>query len=76
MCFDTDFIRREAARVESAVSIQSQVKTYLTDIGRKKKWLAAQLDISPAVLSQWLVGKTTFSDKRLRDIQEIIHNNV
>ncbi len=61
--------------MESAVSIQSQVKTYLTDTGRKKKWLAAQLDISPSVLSQWLMGKTTFSDKRLQDVQDIIRSN-
>lgn len=61
--------------MESAVSIQSQVKTYLADTGRKKKWLAAQLDVSPSVLSQWLMGKTAFSDKRLQNIQEIIQSN-
>lgn len=67
--------RREAAQLESATSIQNQVKTYLAETGRKKKWLAAQLDISPAVLSQWLMGKSAFSEKRLHDIQEVIQNN-
>lgn len=61
--------------MESAISIQSQVKAYLTETGRKKKWLAAQLNISPAVLSQWLMGKSTFSEKRLHDIQDIMRNN-
>ncbi len=61
--------------MDSAVSVQSQVKTYLVESGRKKKWLAAQLDISPAMLSQWLTGKTAFSDKRLRDILNIIQSN-
>lgn len=62
-------------QLDSAISIQNQVKTYLAQTGRKKKWLAAQLDISPAVLSQWLVGKSTFSEKRLHDIREIMQNN-
>lgn len=62
--------------MDTATSIQSQVKTYLDETGRKKKWLAAQLGISPAALSQWLVGKSAFSEKRLRDILEIIQNNV
>lgn len=61
--------------MESAISIQSQVKAFLVETGRKKKWLAAQLDISPAVLSQWLMGKSTFSEKRLHDIKSIIQNN-
>lgn len=61
--------------MDSAVSIQSQVKEYLDETGRKKKWLAAQLDISPAVLSQWLMGKTTFSEKRLTEILSIIRTN-
>lgn len=61
--------------MESAISIQSQVKAFLAETGRKKKWLAAQLDISPAVLSQWLMGKSTFSEKRLHDIKSIIQNN-
>lgn len=61
--------------MESAISIQSQVKAFLAETGRKKKWLAAQLDISPAVLSQWLMGKSTFSEKRLHDIKNIIQNN-
>nr|DAL75905.1 MAG TPA: Regulatory protein [Caudoviricetes sp.] len=61
--------------MDSAVSIQSQVKEYLNDTGRKKKWLAAQLEISPAVLSQWLMGKTTFSAKRLTEILNIIRTN-
>lgn len=68
-------VRREAAQLDSTISIQSQVKTYLTQTGRKKKWLAAQLEISPAVLSQWLVGKSTFSEKRIQDIREIMQNN-
>ena len=58
-----------------AVSIQSQVKEYLNETGRKKKWLAAQLDISPAALSQWLMGKTTFPEKRLSEILNIIRIN-
>lgn len=58
-----------------SVSVQNQVKAYLAETGRKKKWLAAQLDISPAMLSQWLVGKSSFSDKRLNDILNIIRNN-
>lgn len=62
--------------MESAKSIQTQVKTYLTETGRKKKWLAAQLDISPAALSQWLMGKTTFSEKRINDVLTIIRDNV
>lgn len=61
--------------MDSSVSIQSQVKTYLSETGRKKKWLAEQLGISPTVLSQWLTGKTAFSEKRLHDIQDIIRNN-
>lgn len=61
--------------MEPVVSIQNQVKTYLTDTGRKKKWLAAQLGISPNVLSTWLAGKSTFSDKRLHKILNIIQNN-
>ncbi len=61
--------------MDSAVSIQSQVKTYLTETGRKKKWLAAQLDISPATLSQWLMGKSAFPDKRLKDVLDIIREN-
>lgn len=62
--------------MEPAVSIQNQVKTFLTETGRKKKWLAAQLGISPNVLSQWLAGKSAFSDKRLHEILDIIQNNV
>lgn len=68
-------VRREAAQLDSTISIQNQVKTYLSQTGRKKKWLAAQLEVSPAVLSQWLVGKSTFSEKRLHDIREIMRNN-
>ncbi len=62
--------------MDSAVSIQSKVKDYLDTTGRKKKWLAAQLDISPAMLSQWLMGKTAFSEKRLNEIINIIKFNV
>lgn len=62
--------------MDSAVSIQSKVKDYLDMTGRKKKWLAAQLDISPAMLSQWLMGKTAFSEKRLNEILNIIKSNV
>ncbi len=61
--------------MESAVSIQKQVKTYLAETGRKKKWLAAQLDISPSTLSQWLMGKSAFSESRLCEIQNIIKGN-
>lgn len=61
--------------MESAISIQNQVKTYLAETGRKKKWLAAQLNISPAVLSQWLMGKSAFSEKRLQEVLDIIRNN-
>lgn len=68
-------IRREAAQLEPSVSIQSQVKTYLTDTGRKKKWLASRLGVSPTTLSQWLAGKSAFSDQRLREILDIIQSN-
>lgn len=61
--------------MDSAVSIQSQVKDYLVETGRKKKWLASQLGISPALLSQWLMGKTAFSDNRINSIMEIMRNN-
>lgn len=61
--------------MELSVSIQSQVKTYLTDTGRKKKWLASKLGVSPTTLSQWLAGKSTFSDQRLREVLDIIHSN-
>ena len=61
--------------MESAVSIQNQVKNFLVETGRKKKWLAAQLGIYPNVLSQWLVGKTAFSDERLHKILDIIQSN-
>ena len=61
--------------MDSTISVQSQVKIYLTETGRKKKWLAAQLEISPAVLSQWLMGKTSFSEKRVHDILNIINSN-
>ena len=62
--------------MEPSVSIQSQVKTYLTDTGRKKKWLASRLGVSPTTLSQWLAGKSAFSSWRLREILDIIQNNV
>ena len=62
--------------MEPSVSIQSQVKTCLTDTGRKKKWLASRLGVSPTTLSQWLAGKSAFSDQRLREILDIIQNNV
>ena len=58
-----------------AICIHRQVKTYLTDTGRKKKWLASRLGVSPTTLSQWLAGKSTFSDQRLREILDIIHSN-
>lgn len=61
--------------MESVVSIQSQVKTFIAETGRKKKWLAVQLGVSPGVLSQWLMGKTAFSDKRLHDLLDIIQKN-
>ncbi|NBH79417.1 XRE family transcriptional regulator [Clostridiaceae bacterium] len=69
-------IRREAAQLEPSVSIQSQVKTYLTDTGRKKKWLASRLGVSPTTLSQWLAGKSAFSDQRLHELLDIIQSNV
>lgn len=56
---------------ESA-SLQSRVKQYLSDTGRKKKWLADQLGISPTLLSQWFAGKTVFPNHRLSAIVEII----
>lgn len=62
--------------MEPSVSIQSQVKMYLTDTGRKKKWLASKLGVSPTTLSQWLAGKSAFSDQRLREILDIIQSNV
>jgi DNA-binding transcriptional regulator YdaS (Cro superfamily) len=51
------------------------VKIYLEETGRKKKWLAAQLGISPSTLSEWLTGKISFSEKRIHDILNIISSN-
>jgi len=68
-------LRKEVAQLEAVTSIQNQVRTYLAETGRKKKWLAEQLNISPAVLSQWLMGKSAFSEQRLHDIINIIKNN-
>jgi len=61
--------------LDSAVSIQNHAKAYLAETGRKKKWLAAQLGITPAALSQWLTGKTAFSSERLQDVLNIIQDN-
>lgn len=35
----------------------------------------AKLGVSPTTLSQWLAGKSTFSDQRLREILDIIQSN-
>ncbi len=68
-------LREEVAQLDSTISVQNQVKIYLSETGRKKKWLAAQLEISPAVLSQWLMGKISFSEKRVHDVLNIINSN-
>lgn len=60
--------------VVQPVSVQRRVEQYLAETGRKKKWLAAQLGISAALLSQWLSGRSAFSEKRIQDILTLIND--
>lgn len=61
--------------MDETMSIQSRVKMFLSRTGRKKKWLAEKLGISPATLSQWLAGKSAFTDRRLNEILKIMQEN-
>lgn len=60
--------------VKEMVSLQDQAKEYLKQSGRKKKWLAEQLGITPSTLSEWLGGRSAFRQERVKKLIQILNN--
>lgn len=54
------------------VSMQAETEQWLEEVGRKKKWMAEQIGVSPQRFSQWLNGRTSFTNRQLEKITLII----
>lgn len=54
------------------MTIQDEVLVYIDQHGMKKKYFASMIDVSPQMLSHWLLGRVQFKRNTLDKIFSVI----
>jgi predicted transcriptional regulator len=58
--------------IEQKSSFQDEVQARLKERGIMKLWLAKQVDVTPAMLSNWFAGRTVFPEWRIKKIAQVL----